>query len=120
MCAAGALPPTTIQSKELSRASESLHISKLTRTSQGVFLREALSLRIGCPCSSAECDKAVTLAVDHDNDDYPVFESGAILMYLGEKAQALYPQEFNKRHEVNQWLFFQNAGVGPMQVRLAR
>ena len=54
-------------------------------------------------------------AVDHDNGDYCVFESGAILMYLAEKAGQLYPQDFNKRHEVNQWLFFQNAGVGPMQ-----
>jgi glutathione S-transferase len=53
--------------------------------------------------------------VDHDNGDYAVFESGAILMYLAEKSGQLYPQEFNKRHEVNQWLFFQNAGVGPMQ-----
>ena len=53
--------------------------------------------------------------VDHDNNDYAVFESGAILMYLAEKAGKLYPQEFNKRHEVNQWLLFQNAGVGPMQ-----
>ena len=55
-------------------------------------------------------------AVDHDNGDYKVWESGAILMYLAEKAGGLYPQDFNKRHEVNQWLFFQMAGVGPMQV----
>ena len=50
-------------------------------------------------------------AVDHDNEDYPVFESGAILQYLGEKSGKFYPQDFNKRHEVNQWLFFQNAGA---------
>jgi glutathione S-transferase len=53
--------------------------------------------------------------VDHDNNDYAVFESGAEMMYLAEKAGKLYPQDFNKRHEVNQWLFFLNAGVGPMQ-----
>lgn len=53
--------------------------------------------------------------VDHDNEDYPVFESGAILLYLAEKAGQLFPQEFNKRHEVIQWLFFQNASMGPMQ-----
>lgn len=53
--------------------------------------------------------------VDHDNNDYPVFETGAIMMYLAEKAGKLYPQEFNKRHEVNQWLMFQMSGVGPMQ-----
>ena len=47
-------------------------------------------------------------AVDHDNDDYPVFESGAIMMYLADKAGKLYPEEWNKRSEVNQWLFFMN------------
>lgn len=54
-------------------------------------------------------------AVDHDNDDFAVFESGSILMYLAEKAGKLYPQEFSKRSEVNQWLFFQCASMGPMQ-----
>lgn len=54
-------------------------------------------------------------AVDHDNNDYAVFESGAVLMYLAEKAGKLYPQEFDKRHEVNQWLVYQNASMGPMQ-----
>eukprot|EP00892_Ulva_mutabilis_P008729 jgi/Ulvmu1/6228/UM028_0086.1 len=53
--------------------------------------------------------------VDHDNGDFPVFESGAIMMYLAEKAGQLYPEDWNKRSEVNQWLFFMNAGVGPMQ-----
>lgn len=50
-------------------------------------------------------------AVDHDNNDLPVFESGAVMMYLAEKAGKLYPSEWNKRTEVNQWMFFMNAGV---------
>lgn len=43
-----------------------------------------------------------------------IFESGAILMYLGEKAGALYPQEPSHKHLVNQWLMFQMGSVGPM------
>lgn len=38
------------------------------------------------------------------------------MMYLADKAGQFYPAEWNKRSEVNQWLFFGNAGVGPMQV----
>jgi GSH-dependent disulfide-bond oxidoreductase len=56
--------------------------------------------------------------VDHDNNDFAVFESGAVMMYLAEKAGKLYPSEWNKRSEVHQWLFFGNGGVGPMQARL--
>lgn len=37
-----------------------------------------------------------------------MFESGAIMMYLAEKANKLYPQDWNKRAEVHQWLFFMN------------
>lgn len=33
------------------------------------------------------------------------------MMYLAEKAGKLYPQDWNKRSEVNQWLFFMNAGA---------
>ena len=54
-------------------------------------------------------------AVDHDNGDYAVFESGAVLTYLAEKSGKLCPQDFNKKHEVSQWLFYQNASMGPMQ-----
>ena len=49
-------------------------------------------------------------AVDHDNADFPVFESGAIMMYLAEKAGKLYPEDWNKRSEVNQWMYFMNGG----------
>jgi GST-like protein len=55
--------------------------------------------------------------VDHDGPGgrpYTVFESGAILMYLGDKAGRFFPQETAARYEVIQWLMIQLTGVGPM------
>lgn len=55
--------------------------------------------------------------VDHDGinkEETPVFESGAILMYLGDKTGKLYPEDSSKRNIVNQWLMFQMGSVGPM------
>jgi GST-like protein len=43
-----------------------------------------------------------------------VFESGAILQYLGRKAGKFYPQEERKRVEVEEWLYWQMANLGPM------
>ena len=55
--------------------------------------------------------------VDHNGPDgaaYPVFESGAILMYLAEKTGQFMPTARAPRYTVIQWLMFQMGGVGPM------
>jgi GST-like protein len=44
----------------------------------------------------------------------PLFESGAILLYLADKVQRFLPQEAAGRYQTIQWLMFQMGGVGPM------
>jgi GST-like protein len=55
--------------------------------------------------------------VDHDGPGgapYPMFESGAMLMYLAEKTGKFMPTEIKARYRVIQWLMFQMGHIGPM------
>jgi glutathione S-transferase/GST-like protein len=56
----------------------------------------------------------IPVIVDHDEDDFVVFESGAILVYLAEKTGRLMPADPKGRSLVMQWLMFQMGGIGPM------
>jgi len=55
--------------------------------------------------------------VDHEppggGEPISLFESGAMMMYIAEKAGQFYPQDLRSRHEVNQWLIWQMANQGP-------
>jgi GSH-dependent disulfide-bond oxidoreductase len=54
--------------------------------------------------------------VDHDGPGgrpISIFESGAILQYLGRKTGRFYPKDERGRVEVDQWLFWQMANLGP-------
>lgn len=55
--------------------------------------------------------------VDPEGDNgapLSIFESGAILQYLGLKSGRFYPQDARGRTEIDQWLFWQVGGLGPM------
>ncbi len=55
--------------------------------------------------------------IDPDGPDgkpISIFESGAIMQYLANKYNQFYPSDERKRTEVNEWLFWQMGGLGPM------
>ena len=54
----------------------------------------------------------IPVIIDHDNNKEAIFESGVILMYLGEKSKKFYDKE--NRLKINQWLMGQMGYVGPM------
>ena len=54
----------------------------------------------------------IPVIIDHDNNKEAIFESGAILMYLGEKSNKFYNSK--EKLKINQWLMGQMAYVGPM------
>jgi GST-like protein len=49
-----------------------------------------------------------------DGQPLPLWESGAILLYLAEKTGQLIPPDAAGRYETIQWVMFQNGGIGPM------
>lgn len=55
----------------------------------------------------------IPVIVDTDNDDFTVFETGAIMVYLAEQAGRLLPTDVKGRSLVMQWLMFQMGGHRP-------
>jgi glutathione S-transferase len=56
----------------------------------------------------------IPVIVDRSNDDFAVFESGAIMIYLAERAGRLLPTDVKGRSRTIQWVMFQMGGIGPM------
>ena len=56
----------------------------------------------------------IPVIVDRANDDFTLFESGAILLYLAEKTGKFLSDDDNTRALQTQWLMFQMGGLGPM------
>lgn len=57
----------------------------------------------------------IPVIADSEADKEPIFESGAILVYLAEKTNHFLATTPRERSVTLQWLFFQAAGIGPMQ-----
>ena len=55
----------------------------------------------------------IPVIVDHDNEEFVLAESGAILLYLAERSGKLWPTDPKLRHQAMQWLMFQMSAIGP-------
>ncbi|HEY7776474.1 MAG TPA: glutathione S-transferase N-terminal domain-containing protein [Kineobactrum sp.] len=77
-----------------------------------------VDLRIGeqkAPAFLKMCPNGRIPAItDRDEDNFAVFESGAIMIYLAEKSGKFLPTDARGRSRVIQWLMFQMGGIGPM------
>ena len=56
----------------------------------------------------------IPVIVDRGADNFVIFESGAIMIYLAEMSGRLLPTDLKARSRVIQWLMFQMGGIGPM------
>ena len=56
----------------------------------------------------------IPVIVDHENEDFVLAESGAILLYLAEREKKLMPTRRKELHKAMQWLMFQMSAIGPM------
>ena len=96
-------------------------------------MRECLTASSPCHIGKGDQFEDAFLNISPNNrmpamvDDEPpgggapvsIFESGAMMMYIAEKAGRFYPQDLHGRYEVNQWIMWQMANQGP-EVRGAR
>ena len=69
------------------------------------FLRISPNNRMPAIVDNAPADGGAPLAI---------FESGAILLYLGEKSGRYLPRDLRGRYEVTPWVMWQMGGLGPM------
>lgn len=83
-------------------------VHRITLDNDGVLTPEFISLNP---------NNKIPAIIDPDGPDgapMPLFESGAILLYLAEKTGKLLGKTAVERHQITQWLMFQMGGVGPM------
>jgi glutathione S-transferase len=82
------------------------------------YLVHAIDLSAGeqkqAPFLEMNPNGRIPVIMDRANNDFAVFESGAIMLYLAERAGRLIPSDEKGRSRVVQWLMFQMGGLGPM------